>query len=180
MTVLATIFKNNMSKRHGFLSINDFMEDRNMYYTFDSIFKLHQSNFESWVAYWEGSPVAVKCTVKADVMPNGFVKVAILTKDVVFIDEIGEYPASTNSVFGSFFGARFGDARGIAKMAQEFATAFTSAQKATPTREALPTAPAAQNAIAEVERYSKSNLIPDSEVSNFKDIIAKNWGVQLK
>lgn len=180
MAVLANIFKNNMAKRHGFLSINDVMDDNFQYYTFDSIVKLHEANFDSWVVYWEGSPVAVKCTVKADVLPNGFVKVAILNKEVAFTDVLGEYPSSTNHVMGSYFGDKFSDARGIAKMAADFATAFTAAQKSTPKREALPTAPAAENSLAEVERYAKSNLIPDSEVGAFKDIIAKNWGVRLK
>lgn len=180
MTVLANIFKNNMRARHGFLSINEFLDEGLQYYTFDSIVKLHKANFESWVVYWESSPVAVKCTVKADVLPNGFVKVAILSKEVVFTDAIGEYPSNTNHVLGSFFGEKFSNARGIAKMASEFAVAFTAAQISSPVREAMPTAPAAENAIAEVQRYTKSNMIPDSEVDTFKDIIAKNWGVQLK
>ncbi|AQW89018.1 hypothetical protein pEaSNUABM50_00517 [Erwinia phage pEa_SNUABM_50] len=163
--VLATNMTNNMSNRAGYLTFNEIMDENLMYYTFKDCIKYNKEGFHSWICYWEGSPIAVQCTVKASVLANGFTKVAILSKELKTIDEIGMYPAKQHHCLGHVINGRFLNEKGV----QSFVTKSMV--------DGLPVEVAQSNTVL---KSSDKKVLSASEVDHFKKVMAENWGCTFK
>lgn len=163
--ILATNMTNNMSNRAGYLTFNQIMDENLMYYTFKDCIKYHQDGFHSWICYWEGSPIAVKCIVKASVLSNGFTKIAILSKELTTIDEIGLYPSKKSWCLGYILDGttKFMTNNGV----QRFVT--TTMVNGFPVE-------TTKNEM----KSSVNKVLSDAEVQHLKAVIASNWGCTLK
>lgn len=92
---LLTRFTKSASTREGYLDLSTIMDPTLQQYTFNSVFKLKEFKpFDTWVLYYEDSPVAVRMTVRSDVMANGNVRVLIIDRNVVGLDEVPPVPSS--------------------------------------------------------------------------------------
>lgn len=104
MSVLGTKFTSSMVGRQGYMSIKDVLEDQFKYYTFNTCIKIKDvSDIDTWVMYWENSPVAVVLKVLPSILNTKFTKVAIISKEVVSTDDVGEYPGKSNHMFGLMY-----------------------------------------------------------------------------
>lgn len=120
MNVLGTKFSTAMGARNGWFSINEVLDDTFKHYTFNQCLKLkvpaeerENFGFVQWVMYWEDSPVAVLLHVLTTVLPTGYVKVSVLSKEHKFIDEIGEYPSKQAVMDGFYVDGKFFDRKGL-------------------------------------------------------------------
>lgn len=120
MNVLGTKFSTAMGARNGWFSINEVLDDTFKHYTFNQCLKLkvpaeerENFGFVQWVMYWEDSPVAVLLHVLTTVLPTGYVKVSVLSKEHKFIDEIGEYPSKQAVMDGFYVDGKFLDRKGL-------------------------------------------------------------------
>lgn len=111
MDVLATLFKMNTQEKEGYLSLSDI--ENTGEYIFKNTIKLKTSknntntNFTKWIAYWEGTNLAVEMTVLAKALSTGYVKVTIIDKKLRTTDECGEYPVKGTKVFGTMIKDKF-------------------------------------------------------------------------
>lgn len=163
MSALATKMTNAMSKRAGYLPFNGLMDENLMYYTFKDCIKIEHENFHKWVVYWEDFPMAVVCDVKADKLTNGFVKVAILNKTVVPVEEVGLYANRKTHVYGHMLKGKF----------------CNKTQSEQFVRDEMLKGADVQVTSTSSKKEQKVTL-SNSEISNLKEVMAKNWGITLK
>lgn len=162
MSALATKMTNAMIKRAGYLPFNSLMDENLMYYTFKDCLKVEHADFRKWVLYWEDFPMAVVCDVKADKLVNGFVKVAILSKNVVPVEEIGLYTHRKNHMYGDIVKGQF----------------RTSTQSQQLVRNELLKGSDVQ--VASAQKKDQKVVLSNTEISNLKEVMAKSWGITLK
>jgi hypothetical protein len=144
----------------GFLGL---MDDDFMYYTFKDCLKVDSTDFHKWVCYWEGYPFAIVCDVKADKLITGFTKVAVLSKTVVPVSEIGEYTEKRNITFGQLLNGKFLTTKGVQQ--------YVSNNMGT-----------SDVAVAKPMSSQKKEkiVLSNNEISNLKAEMEKNWGISLK
>ena len=175
-SVLATKITQSMINRAGYIPIETTMEeggflsimdDDFMYYTFKDCLKIDSTDFHKWICYWEAYPFAIVCDVKADKLANGFTKVAVLSKTIVPVSEIGEYPVKRNHCFGSILNGKFLTNKGMQNFVTDnFGNADIMMTPSTP--KALP-----------VQKKEKT-VLSNTELKNLKQEIERNWGITLK
>lgn len=153
--VLCTQMTSSMSNRAGYLTIKSIEEDSMDFYTFKDCIKIENCDFHTWLCYWENSPLVVKFSVKASKLPNGFVKVVILDKELINIEEIGDYPAKRNHCYGYVINNKFSTENNLSTVVSNELKNISS------------------------KNSEKKNLSED-EIKNFKEQISKNWGCTLK
>lgn len=93
MNIVATKLSNAMSKRQGYISISDAMEDNFKSYTFSNCLKLKKehSGFTKWVLYWDDVDFVVVFTVLTTVLSTGHVKATIIDRKLTDVQTVGEY-----------------------------------------------------------------------------------------
>lgn len=166
MSVLATKMTNAMSKRAGYLPFNGLMDENLMYYTFKDCIKIEHENFRKWVLYWEDFPMAVVCDVKADKLVNGFVKVAILNKTIVPVEEIGLYMHRKTHMYGDIVKGEFRTKSQAEEFVRSELLKGADVQTTTST--------------ASTSKKEQKVTLSNAEISNLKEVMAKNWGITLK
>lgn len=169
MTILYTNMTTSMINRSGYVDFRDVFEEQFDTYVFQHCIKVKNAKFDEWVMFWGGTPI-VRCKVMCSVLPTGFTKVVIVSKEMVDASVVGAYPSKHNFCTVSAIGQKHSDFRNTVKatvdvMKNEFG--------AEPVR-------ATQTSQAEVQRYADSKLMSAEETQTFKDIIAQNWGCTLK
>lgn len=173
MTVLVTNFKQNMQDKDGFLSVQEMLNDGCSSHIFKGCLKIkpapEDENFCQWLAYWEGFPYAVLCTVGATKFPNGDIKVSILTKELKTLEEVGEYPAKKNSVFGDLINGKFISTKNLPKYVNDVIV---------PGVKAKINAGTVKETVSSVkENHSK---LSDEKINEFQRVISENWGCKFK
>lgn len=169
--VLATNMSNNMSNRAGYLSLNLIMDDNFTTYTFKDCIKYNKEGFGTWMCYWEGTPFVVQCVVKSTVLANGFTKVAILSKDLKMVVDVGTFPGKKNIWAGYIVNGRYQTGSDVQKLVNDtFAkvgsTKPTQVQQSVPEREVL--------------RSSDKKVYTPEEIQHFKNVMQENWGCTFK
>lgn len=93
MNIVATKLTNAMSKRQGYISISDAMEDSFKSYTFSNCLKLKKDHtgFTKWVLYWDDVDFVVVFTVLTTVLSTGFVKATIIDRTLTDVQTVGPY-----------------------------------------------------------------------------------------
>lgn len=172
MTVLVTNFKQKMQDKDGFMSVQEMLNDGCSSHIFKGCLKVNPSpadaQFSQWLAYWEGFPYAVMCTVHATQFPNGDVKVTILTKELKTLEEVGEYPVKKNSVFGDFIDGKFISTKDLPKYVNDVIVPNVKAKiKGSP-----------EKPLNKVKSENKS--LSDEKISEFQRVISENWGCKFK
>lgn len=93
MNIVATKLTSAMSKRQGYVSISDAMEDNFKSYTFSNCLKLKKDHtgFTKWVLYWDDVDFVVVFTVITTVLSTGFVKATIIDRTLTDVQTVGPY-----------------------------------------------------------------------------------------
>lgn len=93
MNIVATKLSNAMSKRQGYVSISDAMEENFKSYTFSHCLKLKKDSqgFTKWVLYWDDVDFVVVFTVITTVLSTGYVKATIIDRKLTDVQTVGEY-----------------------------------------------------------------------------------------
>lgn len=175
-SVLATKITKPMIGRAGYIPIETTMEDGGflsimdddfMYYTFKDCLKVDRTDFHKWICYWDSYPFAIVCDVKADKLANGYTKVAVLSKKIVPVSEIGEYPAKRNTTFGYILNNKFTNSgKGVQQYVNEnLGTIDVQVSKAASTRS--------------TEKKEKK-VLTEAEIKHFKEEMQRNWGCTFK
>lgn len=174
-SVLATKITQSMINRSGYIPIETTMENGGfqsimdedfMYYTFKDCLKVDRTDFHKWVCYWEAYPFAIVCDVKADKLANGFTKVAILSKKIVPVTEVGEFPSKRNVCFGSLLNGKFLTNKGITQFVSDNINTLGVPQ--TSTRVNVSTG------------KKEKTVLSNDEIKNLKEEMQRNWGCTLK
>lgn len=170
-SVLATKITKNMIGRAGYIPIETTMEDGGflsimdddfMYYTFKDCLKVDSTDFHKWVCYWDTYPFAIVCDVKADKLVTGFTKVAILSKQIVPVSEIGEYPAKRSHCFGHLLDGKFLTTKGVHQYATDNLSSI-GVQVAKPST-----------------AKQEKKVLSEAEIKHFKEEMQRNWGCTFK
>lgn len=170
-SVLATKITKTMINRAGYIPIESIaddggflglMDDDFMYYTFKDCLKVDTTDFHKWICYWEGYPFAIICDVKADKLITGFTKVAVLSKTVVPVSEVGEFIGKRNIFFGQLLNGKLSSVKDV-------------------TNFAIQNMGKADVAVSKPQQQKKEKIVlSNSEISNLKAEMEKNWGISLK
>lgn len=171
-SVLATKITKSMINRSGYIPIEStmdnggflsIMDDDFMYYTFKDCLKVDRTDFHKWVCYWDSYPFAIVCDVKADKLANGYTKVAILSKNIVPVSEIGEFPGKSNVCFGSLLKGKFLTNKGIQKFVNDNINGIDIQVTTTKTTQ-----------------KKEKTVLSNDQIKNLKHEIEQNWGISLK
>jgi hypothetical protein len=177
-SVLATKITKAMINRAGYIPLETttdeggfigIFDESFMYYTFKDCLKVQDSNFNKWVCYWDGLPFAVVCDVKADKLANGFVKIAILSKNEVPISEIGTMPGNSNILFGTIINGKLLNTKGV----QQFVVDNLSKTKSSNIDIQV-------SQPAQTQRKADKTVLSNAEIKNLKEAMEQNWGITLK
>lgn len=172
MTVLVTNFKQNMQDKDGFLSVQEMLEAGCSSHIFKGCLKIkpapEDENFCQWLAYWQGFPYAILCTVTATKFPNGDTKVTILTKELKTLEEVGEYPSKNNSVFGDFIDGKFVSTKNLQKYVNDVIVPTVKAKIVGAKKPST-------NAVKEEHRK-----LSNEKINEFQRVITENWGCKFK
>lgn len=172
MTVLVTNFKQNMQDKDGFLSVQEMLNDGCSSHIFKGCLKVKPSasdeHFSQWLAYWDGFPYAVLCTVSAIQFPNGDIKVLILTKELKTLEEVGSYPSKKNSIFGDFIDGKFISTKDLPKYVNDVIVPNVKAKiKGATTKQASTV-------------KSEHESLSSDKINEFQRVITENWGCKFK
>lgn len=93
MNIIATKLTNAMSKRQGYITISDAMEENFKSYTFSNCLKLKKDSqgFTKWVLYWDDVDFVVVFTVITTVLSTGYVKATIIDRKLTDVQTVGSY-----------------------------------------------------------------------------------------
>jgi|AGFT01.1.fsa_nt_gi hypothetical protein len=93
MNIVATKLSTAMSKRQGYLSISDAMEQNLKSYTFSNCIKLKKDalGFTKWVLYWDDTDFVVVFTVITTLLSTGYVKATIIDRTLTDVQTVGAY-----------------------------------------------------------------------------------------
>ncbi|AFC21937.1 hypothetical protein GAP32_479 [Cronobacter phage vB_CsaM_GAP32] len=173
-SVLATKITKSMINRAGYIPIESTMEDGGflgimdddfMYYTFKDCLKVNTTDFHKWICYWDNYPFAIICDVKADKLANGYTKVAVLSKTVVPVSEVGEYPSKRNHFFGYLVNGKLRTSQGL----QQFVTDSMGNVDV-----------AVSRPVARSTDKKEKTVLSNEQIKNLKEEMQRNWGVTLK
>lgn len=167
MSVLCTIFKQAMQDKDGFLSVQEMLQDSCSSHIFKGCLQVKpkedEKHISQWVAYWEGFPFVIICTVSSAILGNGNLKLMILGKELKPIDEMGEYTAKRNSCFGQIMNGKFVQSKDIVAYVEKNILPGLDKPKKT-----------AQTKQKQVDTVSQSKM------DEFKKTIEENWGCKFK
>lgn len=99
MTVLVTRITPNMKKREGYIASpsDDTAECTDLtfstfdVYIFNKCLKSTDPNFTQWLCYWPETNEAIMCNVLTKKLSTGYVKVTILSKHEVNLEDYGDF-----------------------------------------------------------------------------------------